>query len=396
MGILALDRMFRQLEDWGQDPEDSRFGDLSDLVTENLKWMLEESFDWEARHKTGCSLYARDEGRTDYRNGYRTRDILTRYGKLEDVKVPRLRYSGFVPSILAPGRLALPDVEELTAKCLLCGASQRETKEMLTLILGCPPCGSLLARVQRQLDRNADEFRNRELTKTYKYLFIDGIHVSIKDGRLAKDWVILIAVAIDSEGYKEVIGYTRSKCESAAAWRRLLNQLVERGLDCRKLDLVVSDDSSAIALAVDDVFGDDVAHQLCWAHRMVNLDKAVSKADHRECVNGLRQVYKAANRQQALKAYRLWVSKWARSYPSFAADLEKDLGKLLSFFSCPQAHWQYVRTNTPIERLNGDIRSRHYGWAGFQNKESCYRLLYGLFWQRNNDWKDEPKIEFTH
>ena len=219
--IVTLEKMFKQLEDWGQDPEDSRFGDLSELVVQNLKWVLEESFEYEARHRTGCSLYERTDGRSDYRNGYRTRDILTRFGRLEDVKVPRLRHSGFVPSILAPGRLALPDVEELTAKCLLSGASRREVTEMLTLLLGYPPCGSLLARVQSQLDRNAVEFRNRELTKTYKYLFIDGICLKIKDGRLAKEWMVMIAVCIDHEGYKEVIGYTRYKTESAAACRRL-------------------------------------------------------------------------------------------------------------------------------------------------------------------------------
>jgi transposase-like protein len=388
--------MFKQLESWGQDPEDSRFGDLSELVVQNLKWVLEESFEYEARHRTGCSLYERTDSRSDHRNGYRTRDILTRFGRLEDVKVPRLRHSGFVPSILVPGRLALPDVEELTAKCLLCGASRREVTEMLTLLLGYPPCGSLLARVQSQLDRNADEFRNRELTKTYRYLFIDGICLKIKDGRLAKEWMVMIAVGIDSEGYKEVIGYTRSKTESAAACRRLLNNLVERGLDYRKLDVVTSDDSSAIALAIDDVFGDDVDHQLCWAHRMARLADVVSKEDHRECVGDLRQVYLAPNRQRALDAYRAWLRRWAKGYPSFANELEKDMGKLLAFYSCPQSHWSYVRTNNPIERLNEDIRSRSYGWAGFQNIDSCYRLLYGLFWQRNNDWKETPKLDFTH
>jgi putative transposase len=396
LGILALERMFGQLEDWGQDPEDSRFGDLSKLVTENLKWVLEESFEWEASHKTGCSLYARSGARSDYRNGYRTRDILTRFGRLEAVKVPRLRSSGFIPSILAPGRLALPDVEELTAKCLLCGASRRETIEMLTLVLGYPPCGSLLVRVQSQLDRQAEEFRNRDLTKAYKYLFLDGICVKIKDGRFAKECMVLIAIGIDDNGYKEVIGYTRSNSESASGWRRLLNQLVDRGLDYRELDMVVSDDSSAIALAVDDVFGDDVAHQLCWAHRMARLADLANADDHLECVDGLQRVYRAANRQQALTAYGAWSSRWAKKYPGFASELEKDLGKLLSFFSCPESHWSYVRTNNPIESLNADIRSRSYGWAGFQNRQSCYRLLYGLFWQRNNDWKDAPKLDFTH
>lgn len=396
MAILALERMFKQLDNWGQDPEDSLFGDLSKQVTQNLKQMLEESFEWEARHRTGCSRYARSSQRCDFRNGYRTRDILTRFGMLKDVRIPRFRRSGFIPSLLAPGRLALPDVEELVAKCLLCGGSKREVVEMLTLVLGYPPCGSLLARVQSQLDRNANEFKNRELTKTYRYLFIDGICLKIKEGRLAKEWMVLIAVGIDERGYKEVIGYTRSKTESAAACRRLLNNLVERGLDYRNVDLLTSDDSSAIALAVDDVFGEDVDHQLCWAHRMVRLADVVTKEDHKQCVGDLQQVYQAPNRQRALDAYRAWLRRWAKSYPGFAGELEKDMGKLLAFFSCPQEHWSYVRTNNPIERLNGDIRSRSYGWAGFQNLDSCYRLLYGLFWQRNNDWKDAPKLDFTH
>lgn len=395
MAILALESMFKQLDVWGQDPEDRRYGDLSDLVIRCLKQTLEESFEWEARHRTGCSLYARSADRSDYRNGYRTRDILTRFGRLKDVHVPRLRKSGFVPSLLMPGRLALPDVEELVAKCLLCGANRREVVEMLTLVLGYPPCGSLLARVQRQLDRDAEEFRMRPLTKQYRYLFIDGLVVKIRDGRLAKECMVLVAVGIDHQGVKEVIGYAKSRRESAAAWRRLLNQLVERGLDYESLDLVVSDDSAAIALAIDDVFG-DIPHQLCWAHRMANLKDAVSREDRPECVDDLRAVYKASSRQDALQAYRRWRDKWARLYPGFAAELEKDLGKLLSFFRCPKFRWQYLRTNNSAERLMRDVRARTFGWAGFQNLESCYRLLYGLFQQRNNDWQDNPLLQFTH
>ena len=266
---------------------------------------------------------------------------------------------------------------------------------MLTLLMGYPPCGSILARVQAQLNRQAEEFRNRELTKRYSYLFLDALSVKIKDGRLAKDWMVLVAVGIDHQGYKEVLGYARNRRESAAAWRRLLAQLIDRGLDYEKLDLVISDDSPAIALAIEDVFG-DTAHQLCWAHRMANLADIAASDDRIECIQGLREVYRAANRQQALRAYAVWRSRWAKVYPGFASELEKDLGKLLAFFSRPCSHWEYIRTNNPIERLNQDIRSRTFGWAGFQNKESCYRLLYGLFWQRNNDWKEKPKLQFTH
>jgi putative transposase len=266
---------------------------------------------------------------------------------------------------------------------------------MVTLLLGYPPCGSIIARAQGELDKRAREFMNAELTKTYKYLFLDAIRVTIKEGRLGRDWMVLVAVGIDESGYKEVVGFARSRTESGAAWRRLLNQLVERGLDYQKLDLVVSDDSSAIAYAVDDVFG-DVPVQLCWMHRMANLKDIVRKADHQECVDDLRKVYKANNKAHALRAHIEWRRKWAGKYPGFAAELQKDLGKLLAFFACPNSQWEYLRTNNPIERLNGDIRGRIFGWAGFADRDSCYRLLYGLFWQRNGDWMEKPKLQFTH
>jgi transposase-like protein len=388
--------MFRQLDNWGQDPEDSRFGDLSELVVENLKWVLEESFEWEARHKTGCDIYERKASRSDYRNGYRERDILTRFGRLKDVKVPRLRYSGFVPSILSPGRLALPDVEELVAKCLLCGASRSEVTEMLTYVFGYPPSGSLIARVEKQLDQSAKEFKTRKLEKKYKYLFIDGIWVKVKDGRFAKERVVLVALAVDENGCKEVIGYARSQKESAAAWSRLLSNLVERGLDYENLDLVISDDSAAIAKAVEDVFG-DIDHQLCWAHRMCSIFKKISEDDRKECIKDAQKIYLAQNRPAALRAFKDWKSRWGAKYPSVASEMEKDLGKLLAFFSCPKSHWKYLRTSNPIERLNRDIRARTFGWAGFQNKDSCDRLLFGVFHQANNRWKDQPVLEqFTH
>ena len=87
MAIVSLERMFKQLESWGQDPEDRRFGDLSDLVIQNVKWVLEESFEWEARHRIGCGSYVRSDSREDYRNGYRFRDILAKFGRLKDVRL---------------------------------------------------------------------------------------------------------------------------------------------------------------------------------------------------------------------------------------------------------------------------------------------------------------------
>jgi transposase-like protein len=128
----------------------------------------------------------------------------------------------------------------------------------------------LAIRTGNYLDAAAQAFKHRPLTKVYKYLFLDAMCVKVKEGRFATERMVPLAVGIDEFGYKEVIGFCRSRRESAAAWRRLLSNLVERGLDYNSLDLVISDEAKGIALAIDDVFG-DVPHQLCWAHRMTNL-----------------------------------------------------------------------------------------------------------------------------
>ena len=111
---------------------------------------------------------------------------------------------------------------------------------------------------------------------------------------------------------------------------------------------------------------------------------------------GTRKVYLVDNRPGAIEAFKEWRRRRAQKYPGLSASIQEDLGKLLAFFSCPRPHWRYIRTNSPIERLMRDIRARTYGWAGFANKDSCERLLYGLFYRRNKDWEDKPKLEFTH
>jgi transposase-like protein len=395
MSIVSLRDLPAQAASFFDDGEDRRFGDLSDYVLSILKWTLEESFDHEVRSRIGCSSYERSPGRQDYRNGFRYRTIATRFGALEKVKIPRIRTENYLPSILSKHRQALPDVEELVGKSLLCGGTRKDVCEILNLVFGYPPAQSLIARVEVYLDAEAKRFKNRPLLADYLYLFLDGAKVTIKEGLRSKTRMVLTAIGITHDGRKEVLGFERARTESTEAWRGFLSRLVARGLNPSRLELIISDEAAGILAAVSEVLG-DVPHQLCWAHRMRNAYETASKEHSKAIVADLRKVYRANSHREARIAFLVFKEHWRSIYPRLVATVEEDLGTLLAFFNCPREHWRYIRTTNPIERIFRDLRRRSFGWAGFANPKSCDRLLFGVFWQANQRWANNPVIESTH
>lgn len=395
MAILAFETLPTQLCALGQDAETRRFGDLDEAVSATVRQVLETSFLWEAEQRVGAPFYGRTPGRRDQRNGYRFRSLVTRYGLLEKIAVPRLRGENFVPSLLTKHQRVLFDVEEIIAKCLLCGASRTEVSLMLAHQFGYPPAESLLARVERLLEAQAKLFKNRPLTKRYVYLFLDGLSVTLREGLRARKRTVLVAVGITEEGFKEVLGFERVARENANAWEGFLSRLVGRGLDRSSLELVISDEAGALVTAVPLVLG-DVAHQLCWAHRMRNAYETVSKSDRKAVIADLRQVYRAAHSREAKRLFVAFGRRWRDRYPSLVCSIEQDLPSLLAFFSCFKEHRSYLRTSNAIERLFRDVRAKTISFAGFSDGKRCDRWLYGIFWQANHRWGTKPKLLFTH
>jgi len=367
--------------------EDSVWEDLNSATAGLTKLLLETLAESEIERRTGARLYERGCGRIDHRNGYRSRTVQLSYQVLE-IRIPRLRGGGFVPSFLEPGHRAIAQVESWVDKALMSGLSRSEMIRLLESTTGCRPSDSLVRRVQCRLDERVKAFRERPLRGRYQYLFLDAAWAKDLVGLNATRICIMTAIGITYSGEKEILGFERMPIESESSWRGFLRRLVERGLKPSELMLVISDEQGGLLNAASEVLG-DVGHQLCWAHRMRNVRKAVNVCDRKAVIAGLQEVYQAPNLEAAKSALRRWCARWQEKYPAVVASVAEDSGHLLAFFACPELHWEYVRTTNPIERAFRELRRQQFGCGAFANRNACYRAVYRVFSWLNDLWSSK-------
>ena len=350
MNNITLKEVFEKAACSIPDCENLAYGDLDSASASVTKYIFEAMAESEIEKRAGAKLHERGENRTDYRNGYRHRNVQTSYQVVE-IKIPRLRGQGFVPSFLEPNHRAISEVESWVSKAFLSGLSRSDVIRLLESTTGCRPSDKLLKRVQEGIDDQVKKFRERKLTGRYKYLFLDAAWTKDIVGINATRICIMTAVGITENGVKEILGFERTPTESESSWKGFLNRLVTRGMNSNDLSLVISDEHNGLLKAVSEVLG-DISHQLCWSHRMRNVRKAVAAPDRSEVVQGLRKVYDAKNLTQAKKSFRTWEKSWNVRYPNVVKSVKEDLCYLLAFYKCDELHWEYIRTSNPIERTS--------------------------------------------
>ena len=387
MRSITLSELVRQTRELVSDPEDRLYGDLDASMADAIKCLLEGIAVSEVEKRTGVRLYERGESRQDYRNGYRERQVQTAY-KTITIRIPRLRYQGYVPSYLEPNHRAIAEVEDWVAKALLVGMRRADIIRLMEETTGCRPSGKLIKRVQKRLDEQVKKWKERALFGRYVYLYLDAAWVKDIVGVNASRICVLTGIGITEDGQKELLGFERAQRESESTWRGFLSRMVQRGLNPSALRLVISDEHKGLISAVAEVLG-DVPYQLCWAHRVRNILKAAEKKDRHELLEGLRRIYRAAHKVAAKAAFREWRERWSQKYPQLVDNLEEDLGYLLSFYDCPEQRWKYLRTTNPIERVFLELRRRRFGCGAFANRESSERIVFGVFLWLNRLW--EPK-----
>lgn len=367
------------------DTENLFYGELDSAMCGLTKVLFEAIAESEVEKRSGVRLHERGETRTDYRNGYRHRKVQTSY-KVIEIRIPRLRGQGFVPSFLEPNRRAIEQVEDWVAKAFLSGLSRAEVIRLLESTTGCRPSDGLLKNVQVELDKQVKAFRERMLLGRYQYLFLDAAWTKDIVGVSATRICIMTAVGVTHWGEKEILGFERTPTENEASWRGFISRLVERGLKPSELSLVISDEHHGLLNGASEVLG-DVPHQLCWAHRVRNVRKKMDKEDRKDAVYGLKGVYDAKNLSAAKDAFRNWEQHWQEKYPLVVATVKEDLGYLLAFYNCDELHWEYIRTSNPIERTFRELRRQQFGCGAFANRNSCNRAVYRVFNWLNELWK---------
>jgi putative transposase len=374
--------------------EDALWGDLRPELLEAVQRILEATMEDELAALLRAQPYERTHLRLDVRNGVYYRRLVTELGSISDLAVPRRRLVPYRPSFLRHAARRTTTVDGVLRQAFLRGLSTRETAALATTLTGVSLSAASVSRLAAQLDAQVAAFHRRPITFAARYLLVDGLWVSVRSVGRAHKRVVLAVYGIDEAGRRELLDYRQAASESAAEWGRLLTSLVARGLDPDAVVLVTADGAGGIAAAVAEAFP-AATLQRCWTHRIRNILDALTLAERKPCLRGLRAVYRARTRRAAVQAYWRWARTWRPRHPVLVRNLERDLDALLAVFALPEAVRLNLRTTNLIERAFRELRRRLRPIGSLTDRRSADRILYGQVLRLNELLDRRPLAAFT-
>ena len=265
---------------------------------------------------------------------------------------------------------------------------------MVATLTGEAVSAQTVSKLTRVLDRAVQAFHQRRLPDDCVYLVLDGVWRKVRRAFGPQRVLLLVAYGISRNGRRELLAFTRAKSESQAGWEGLLNDLFQRGLRGRQLQLVISDGCPGLARALETVYPRG-RHQRCWVHKMRNILEKVKRRDEKQVKREAQKIYLAANLASARRAFERFRFHWQSRYPAMVRQLERDLPELLQVFAFPRHLWRKLRSTNIIERCFVEVRRRTRPMVVFTNVASVDRIIYAIFSRFNEDWKNHTLELFT-
>lgn len=330
-----------------------------------------------------------------YRNGFYERSLVTQFGLIEELRVPRVREGRiFKTSVFKRYRRFQDIVEDMIRDVFLAGISTRRVGEAISKLLDADVSSGTVSNITKKLDEKVRAYHKAPILDEYQYLILDGITLKILRGGKYHKRKILVAYGITMFGQRKLLAFRQAKGESQNAWESLLWDLYERGLKGEHLKLIVMDGSAGLKAASELVYS-QAKIQRCWVHKLRNVSNYCRKKYEKELIAGARKIYLAENRTQAIIAFKAWKKTWQGICSDAVHCIEKDLEELLSFLDSPKSHRIRIRTTNAIERSFREVRRRTKVFSCFSNTASSERIIYAIFTHLNNNWQDRPLKKFT-
>jgi putative transposase len=386
----------QRFEAFVQDLQESFWGDFQGRTRETLQKLLEADSEQQMAEHLGLKWHERaagEGGRIDYRNGFYEREYVTPLGRIR-FRVSRTRLRSFLPRGMRALERRSPEVSEMIRQAFLRGISTRGVGRVVSLLTEESVSAQTVSRLTRVLDEQVAKFHHAALGDDWCYLLLDGVWLKVRRAFGPQKVLLLVAYGVRSDGRRELLAFVRAKSESQAAWEGLLNDLYRRGLQGRRLQLVITDGCPGLAAAIPAVYP-RARQQRCWVHKMRNLCEAVRRTDHDAVKRDAQRIYQAASQAAARRAFEQFRFRWRAQYSPLVRRLEQDLPALLTFFEFPRHLWRKLRTTNAIERCFVEVRRRTRPMVVFCNVESVDRIIYAIFSRFNEDWKTRTLKLFT-
>jgi putative transposase len=354
-----------------------------DGMAQAMELLINECMKIERQQALGVGPYERGASRRGQANGFKPKTIKTRVGPLS-LAVPQVRGAKFYPRALERGSRSEKALRLALAEMYVQGVSTSKVTRITEELCGCEISSSDVSRATALLDEQLSQWRTRPLGQV-KYLILDARYEKIRQGGCVVDCAVLIAIGVDAEGRRSVLGVSVSLSEAEVHWREFFKSLLQRGL--HGVELIASDAHAGLKEARQACFN-GVPWQRCQFHLMHNALAHVPRQEMKsEVMDDLRSVFDAADEHSAGEQLQRVVRKYLPAAPKLAAWMEDNVPESLAVFRLPPAHRQRLRTTNMLERLNRELKRRTRVATLFPNEASLLRLVTAVLMEVSDEWE---------
>ena len=368
--------------------------ELNELVRKSVEDTLNTLLDEEADRLTNARRYERTAARKDTRAGHYKRKLLTRAGEVE-LKMPKLRTLTFETAIIQRYQKREISVEEALVEMYLAGVSVRRVEDITQALWGTRVSAGTVSRLNQKVYTQIDEWRKRPLELAYPYVYLDGIYLKRSWGGSYENVAILVAMAVNEEGEREVIGAAEGLREDKESWLGFLRDLKTRGL--QGTQLFIGDKCLGLLEAVNTTFP-QAKYQRCTVHFYRNVMSVVPRGKMKLVAAMLKAIHAQEDRQAARAKAKDVVAKLREMKLTAAAKkVEDSVDETLEYMAFPREHWRKIRSNNVIERLNREIRRRTRVVGTFPDGNSALMLVCArLRYMENSMWGAKLYMNMKH
>ena len=368
--------------------------ELNELVRKSVEETLNTLLDEEADRLTNARRYERTTARKDTRAGHYKRKLLTRAGEVE-LKMPKLRTLTFETAIIQRYQKREISVEEALVEMYLAGVSVRRVEDITQALWGTRVSAGTVSRLNQKVYTQIDAWRQRPLELSYPYVYLDGIYLKRSWGGSYENVAILVAMAVNEEGEREVIGACEGLREDKESWLCFLRDLKTRGL--QGTQLFIGDKCLGLLEAVSTVYP-TASYQRCTVHFYRNVMSVVPRNKMKLVAAMLKAIHAQEDRQAARAKARDVVAKLRELKLTQAAKkVEDSVDETLEYMAFPREHWRKIRSNNVIERLNREIRRRTRVVGAFPDGNSALMLVCArLRYMEHSMWGSKLYMNMEH
>ena len=353
----------------------------SDLLRDMIQYVAQRLMDLDTEGLCAAAYAERSPERTNSRNGYRERLWQTRAGAV-DLKIPKLRKGSYFPGFLEPRRAGEKALAAVIQEAYIQGVSTRSVDELVKAMGMSGISKSQVSRLCAEIDERVNAFLTRPIEGDWPYLWIDATYMKVREAGRIVSVAVIIAVGVNTDGVREVLGMAVGPSEAEPFWTSLLRSLTRRGL--RGVKLVIADSHEGLKAAAAKVL--KATWQRCKVHFLRNALAHAGKGQRQMVLAMINTVFAQESLEAAIAQWRVVADQLRDKFPRLAAMLDKSETDVLAYMSFPKAHRTQIHSTNPLERLNAEIKRRTDVVGIFPNDAAITRLVGALLLEQSDEW----------